>query len=171
MNIRDHPVLALSPSRRDSLDQAIRRISEWTRGTATCGAYTLWWALGMFALAVMLGLNVDGSGLIHARQHASLVADEAARAGGQQIIRPLGMRGIAAVSDPALAEAAAQAYLALYPDVHGVLIPAGPTTIAVVTTVIYKPKILGFIGVGPRTVTGRALITLNRTNNGVAGMP
>lgn len=146
--------------------------TSWVRGTAGRGSYVLWWVLGMFALAVMLGLVVDGGGKVHARQQANLVAEEAARTAGQQVIRPLGMRGIAAVSDPVLAQGAAQAYLGLHPEVHGVVVPTGPTTLLVTTTVVYQPKILGFVGVGPQTVQGRAVISLNRTNDGgIPGVP
>ncbi|MBF6333620.1 pilus assembly protein TadG-related protein [Nocardia transvalensis] len=162
---------ALIAATIDRAGDRLRLAATWMRGTAARGAYVLWWSLSMFALAVMLGLAVDGGGKVHARQHANLVAEQAARTAGQQVVRPLGMRGIAAVSDPLLAQGAAQAYLALHPDVHGVVIPTGPTTLTVITSVVYQPKILGFIGVGPQPVEGRAVITLNRTNNGLTGFP
>lgn len=154
-----------------TLKHAATATNTWIRTTKNRGAYVLWWVLGMFTLAMMLGLVVDGGGKIHARQQANLVAEEAARSAGQQVIRPLGMRGISATVDPLLAQAAAQKYLAMHPDVKGVVVPTGPTTLLVTTTVTYDPKILGMIGVGSQTVTGRAVITLNRTNNGVAGLP
>ncbi|GAB4590059.1 TadE/TadG family type IV pilus assembly protein [Nocardia sp. IFM 10818] len=143
----------------------------WMRATRRSGSYVIWFPLTALALVIMLGLANDGADLVHARQHANLVAEEAARTAGQQVVRPLGMRGIAAVADPILAQGAAQAYLALHPDVHGVVIPTGPTTLLVITEVVWTPDILGFIGVGAKTVTGRAIIQLNRTNNGVAGLP
>ncbi|MEV6774388.1 pilus assembly protein TadG-related protein [Nocardia sp. NPDC051030] len=143
----------------------------WTRRTAARGSYLVFWVILAFALMLGMGLVVDGGGKLSARQYANHVAEEAARTAGQQVIRPLGMRGIAAVSDPVTAQIAAQAYLALHPDVHGVVIPTGLTTLTVVVTVVYQPKILSLYGAGPQTVTGRAVITLNRTNNGAVGLP
>jgi hypothetical protein len=150
----------------------IRRLSAWASGTSERGAYVLWWVIGMFALAMMLGLVVDGGGKVHTRQHANFCAEEGARAAGQAVIKPLGMRGIAAVVDPAMAQVEALKYIALTcPGVTAQVIPTGPTTLIVNTQTVYTPKILGMIGVGPQVVTGRALITINRTNNGAVGLP
>lgn len=127
------------------------------------GSITLWFVVIMLVLVCIVGLVVDGGGKIQARQRANFVAEEAARAAGQEIVRPLGMRGIATVVDPLTAQLAAQAYLARA-GVPGVVIPVSPTTLVITTTITYQPKFLGLIGIGPQVVTGRATVNLNHTN-------
>lgn len=134
------------------------------------GSYTLWAVIIFFALLLCLGLVVDGGGKLTASQQAQLVAEEAARAAGQQVITPPASRGIGAYTNPLTAQAAAQKYLA-QAGVQGVVTPTGPGSLAIVTTVTYQPKVLGLIGIGPQTVTGSAGVTLNRTNNIGGALP
>lgn len=148
------------------------RLRRWVSGSAERGAYVLWWVIGMFALAMVLGLVVDGGGKVHARQYANFCAEEGARAAGQAVFKPLAMRGISAVTDPVMAQFEAQKYIAITcPGVTAQVIPTSPINLIVTTQTVYQPKILGMIGVGPMVVNGRALITINRTNNGVPGLP
>ena len=138
------------------------------------GAFLVWWVIVFFAGLVVLGLVVDGGGKLYAAQRAQLTAEEAARGAGQAIIVPLGKRGISATVNPFTAAAEAQRYL-LQAGIPGFAVPSGPNTVLVTTITTYQPKVLGIIGLGPQTVTGQAIVHLNRTNTGnpweEAGLP
>lgn len=82
----------------------MNRLTRLVRGRNDRGSTTLWFVIIAFVLVVMTGLVVDGGGKIQARQRANFVAEEAARAAGQEIVRPLGMRGIATVVEPLTAQ-------------------------------------------------------------------
>lgn len=109
------------------------------------------------------GLVVDGGGMLAADQRADAIAEDAARAAGQQIVRPLGMRGIDTVVDPITAMAAAKAYL-LTAGVDGEVIPTSPRTLLINVRILYHSKLLPV----PRSklLVGIAHVNLNRTNAG-----
>lgn len=128
------------------------------------GSYTLWTVIIFFGLLIVLGLVVDGGGKLAAKQRAQIVAEEAARAAGQQILTPIASRGTGAYTNPITAQIAAQQYLTSS-GVQGAVTPTSPGSLTIVTTVTYDPKVLGLVGIGPQTVSGTAGVTLNRTNN------
>lgn len=109
------------------------------------------------------GLVIDGGGMLAADQRADAIAEDAARAAGQQIVRPLGMRGIDTVVDPITAMAAAKAYL-LSAGVDGEVIPSSPRTLLINVRIVYNSKLLPV----PRSklLVGIAHVNLNRTNAG-----
>ena len=124
------------------------------------GAAALVSVIAAVALFASVGLVVDYSGSLRARQRADASAEEAARAAGQQMLGSVTVRGDAPAPDPGRAITAAQQYLA---DA-GV---AGSVTllsdrIRVTTSIPYTPKMLGAFGVGPETVTGEADVRLIR---------
>lgn len=150
----------------------IRRLTAQGRDR---GAATLWFAvLGLAALAC-LGLVVDYGGAVTAKQRAQLVADEAARAAGQSVVKPLGVRGEAVIVDPVGAQAAAQDYLRRA-RVQGQVVPVAPRVLSVSTQTTYTPVVLSIIGMGPQQVTGQATVNLNHvgadadTGGGLAGL-
>ncbi|MGD8200919.1 pilus assembly protein TadG-related protein [Ornithinimicrobium sp. W1679] len=118
------------------------------------------------AFLIMVGLAVDVSGHLHAMQEARAVAREAARAGGQQVQVPTGVRGQDARADPALAAAAAQTYLDVA-GVAGTASVAGPTSIRVQVTSTYPTRFLGVVGVDALTATGTAQARITRSVEGV----
>lgn len=128
-------------------------------------SFTLWWVIALFACLLALGLVVDGGGKLHAGERAQLVAEDAARAAGQAIVLPLAKQGTAVVLNPMTAVGYAQLSLARA-GVVGTAVVTGPTTVLVTTTVVYQPKILGLVGVGPQIVTGQATAHLQHTNTG-----
>lgn len=130
------------------------------------GSFLLWWAILAVAGIVALGLVVDGGGKIDAGLRAQLVADEAARAGAQGIVIPLAKEGRGVVLQPITATAYALEYLTVV-GVLGTAVVTGPVTIEVDTSVVYQPKILGFLGIGPQTMTGHASARINQTNTGL----
>ncbi|MFK5634218.1 pilus assembly protein [Ornithinimicrobium sp. LYQ103] len=115
---------------------------------------------------IMVGLAVDVAGHLHAMQEARATAREAARAGGQQLQMPSGVRGRGAVADPARAAAAAQAYLALA-GVPGTASVSGPDSISVSVTSTYPTRFLSVIGVGALSATGTADARITRSVEGV----
>lgn len=118
------------------------------------------------AFLIMVGLAVDVSGHIHAMQEARSVAREAARAGGQQLNLPAGVRGTAAKANPGQAAAAAEAYLA-QAGVAGAATVTGPESITVQVTVTYPTKFLTVVGVGSLSATGTAETRITRSVEGV----
>lgn len=127
------------------------------------GSFTVWTVIVFFALLIVLGLVVDGGGKLQAKQRAELVAEEAARTAGQEVLTPPASRGLGAYVNPFTAQAAAQKYLAAS-DVKGIVVPSGPNTLLITTQATYQPKVLSIVGLGPQTVTGTAHVSLNRTN-------
>lgn len=130
------------------------------------GSISMWFALSAFVMVVLVGLAVDLSGQVHAQQHARGVAAEAARAGGQQINAPGGIRGTAANANTALAVNAAQAHLSAAGLTGMVSVEGGGTRLVVTTSGVYHPKFLGIIGIGSMPVTGSAEARIVRAVQG-----
>ena len=130
------------------------------------GSVSIWIATSGLVMIILVGLVVDLSGQVHARQYARDVAAQAARAGGQQLRAPLAVRGLAAQTDPGPAIAAARAYLAAA-EVTGAASLRGGDTVIVTTSTIYHTKFLGLIGINQLTVTSAAESRIARTVGGV----
>ena len=79
----------------------------------------MWMITTALTLVLIVGLAVDLSGRVYAKQRAQDIAAEAARAGGQQLQGAAAVRGQGAVVDPAAAVAAANTYIAGAPGVTG----------------------------------------------------
>ncbi len=75
------------------------------------GSVTLFLAITVVGLLVLLGLVVDGGAKIRAVQHADAVAADAARAGGQAINVPAAITGAAPTVDARAASPPRDAYL------------------------------------------------------------
>lgn len=131
------------------------------------GSVTVWMITTALAMTLLVGLAVDLSGQVHARQRAQQVAAAAARAGGQQLHGPAAVRGQGAGIDPAAAAAAAAAYLAGSDGVTGsATVTAG--TVTVTTETSYATKFLTLIGIRALTATGHAQVEPGRAVRGVA---
>lgn len=112
------------------------------RGTVTAFVVTL-----VVAFVACAALAVDGGRLVAARVQAADHAENAARAGAQELTDlRAGQRRV----DPVRARARAAAYLA---D-HGVIGEIVATTASVTVTVVleHHPTLLGLVGVGARSV-------------------
>ena len=83
------------------------------------GSVTIWMITTALTMVLLVGLAVDLGGQVLAKQHAQVVAFEAARAGGQQLQGAAAVLGQAAAVDPARAVAAASTYIAGTPEVTG----------------------------------------------------
>lgn len=130
------------------------------------GSITVWMAAMSLSLVLLVGLAVDGSGQIHAKQRAQAIAAEAARAGAQQLLAGDAIRGQDPVLDPPAAITAATAYLAGVPEISGTATVTSATTVTVTTSTTYTTTFLNLIGITALTVTGHAEAELNRTLDG-----
>ena len=125
----------------------------WPDRDSERGSVSLWMVTAAVAMIILAGLAVDLGGQVLTRQHASNVATQAARAGGQQLQPGMAIRGQGVRTDPARAAAAARAYLAAS-DVTGTVQLRSGTTVIVQTTATYHTKFLGIIGIERMQVTG-----------------
>lgn len=132
------------------------------------GSVAIWMITTALAMVLLVGLAVDLSGRVHAKQRAQNIAAEAARAGGQQVQAGTAIRGQGAVVDPGPAVAAASTYLAGAPGITGTVSVEGGTRVIANTETTYRTKFLSIIGVTALTVTGHAEVEVNRAVQGVA---
>jgi len=130
------------------------------------GSVTIWMITTALTMILLVGLAVDLGGQVLAKQHAQVVALEAARAGGQQLQGAPAVLGQAAVVDPAGAVAAASTYIAGTPEVTGTASVVG-TRVVVDTTTTYQTRFLSIIGIQELTVTGHAEVQTVRAVEGV----
>jgi Flp pilus assembly protein TadG len=125
------------------------------RDKGTIALYTV-----LFTPIVLLlaGLLVDGGLAIHARQRAADMAEQAARAGANQIDADTLRRTGEPVLDPGRARAAACDLLAAYRDeVTGSQCDANEEEVAVTVRISVRPQLLGIIpGLGEFELTSGA---------------
>ena len=141
--------------------------SQWltrlhTQAQGERGSVTVWIITTAVTMMLCVGLAVDLSGHVHAKQRAQAIAAEAARAGGQQLQAAAAVRGENAVVDATAAVGAARAYLAGVPDVTGTVTVASGGRVEVATTSTYTTRILSMIGITTLPVTGEAEVDINR---------
>ena len=129
------------------------------------GSVTVWGVLIAMVLISVIGITVDLSGQVNAQQRAHDLAQQAGRTGANQVQASQIMRGQAPQIDTTAARTAAAAYLHAA-GVAGSVSISGPTTLSVHVVIVYQPKFLGAIGIGPKTVSGDATILLSRVVNG-----
>lgn len=125
--------------------------------TSERGALSIFVAICATALLMLSGLVIDGGGRLIAIEQADAVADEAARAGGQQIDRAALLQGKGIRLDPQAAQQAADAYLAASTvgnsRVTGTSV-ATDRTITVTVNATYRTTMLGLFGFGDIPVEG-----------------
>lgn len=130
------------------------------------GSVTLWALMAAMAFTLIVGISVDLTGQIHAKQRATDVAAQAVRVAGQRV-SPATLMGGRPVStvDAAAAKAAAQQVIAAA-GMTGTVTITGGVRITVTTTARYEPVFLSSLGIGPLTVTGNATGRLVRAQDG-----
>src|SRR6266511_580981 len=124
------------------------------------GRISVYFAIALTGLIVIIGLTVDGSGRFREMQRADNIAAEAARAGGQAIDAGQAIAGGPKVVDPALAVTAAQAYLTSAGVTGTVQVAADRLHLSVTVTVPYNTVMLSYIGIDQVIVTGHATAQL-----------
>ena len=118
------------------------------------GSVTVFLAITVAGLLVLVGLVADGGAKLNATQRADGVAAEAARAGGQALDLPSAVRGTHLRVDRQGAVDAADAYLAATGESGTVTVGADGTTLEVTVRSTSPTAFLGLIGVNTLTVTG-----------------
>jgi Flp pilus assembly protein TadG len=136
----------------------MKRLGRFSRGDD--GRVSVYFAIAITALIVIIGLTVDGSGRFRMMQRADNIAAEAARAGGQALDAGQAISGGAKVVDPELAVGAAQAYLAAADVTGTVAIAADRQHLTVTVTIPYNTVMLSYIGIDRVSVTGHATAQL-----------
>ncbi|MGX5655507.1 TadE/TadG family type IV pilus assembly protein [Geodermatophilus nigrescens] len=131
------------------------------------GAISVFLAVLVPGLLLIIGLAVDGGAKVAATQRANAVADEAARAGGQALDVAAALAGQVQV-DPAAAVAAAQDYLGRT-GVQGTVTVVDGDTLQVTTTITEPTTFLGLVGISALTVEGSGTADLITDQTGGAG--
>ncbi|WP_425824635.1 pilus assembly protein TadG-related protein [Streptomyces fractus] len=136
------------------------RIVRQLRERGDAGGVELFLPIMAIAIFVMLGLVVDGTGVLNGNSRATYAAQEAARAAGQQIDPDQAITGEAIVVDPDAAAAAAQDYL----DAEGlsgdVVVSEDGKVITVTVNDSYDPMFASLLGVDHLPVSGEGKATL-----------
>ncbi|MFG2463310.1 hypothetical protein ACGFWE_40535 [Streptomyces sp. NPDC048523] len=109
---------------------------------------------------LIVGLVIDGGLALDRMSDADYVAQEAARAGAQQIDPGQAITGEAIVVDPDSAQTAARAFLAREGVDGDVAIAGDGQSITVTVRDNYRPYFASLIGVGEMPVTGHGTATL-----------
>ncbi|WP_448060637.1 pilus assembly protein TadG-related protein [Cellulomonas hominis] len=124
------------------------------------GSVTVFFAITVVGLLVLIGLVVDGGVKIRAAQRADAVAAEAARAAGQVVALPdvVGHQNVTV--DRQGAVNAANAYLAAAGETGTVAIGPDGTTVEVTVTTSSPTTLLSLIGISTLSVTGHGEVTL-----------
>ncbi|WP_377272318.1 pilus assembly protein TadG-related protein [Peterkaempfera sp. SMS 1(5)a] len=124
------------------------------------GSISIFVALCAVGLLVVIGIVIDCGGRLRAVERADALAQEAARAAGQQLDPAAALSGGPLVVDPDAARAAAQKYLADN-GVQGeaVVAPDG-RSIHVTVDGEYDTALLGVISIGSMTVHGEGSAAL-----------
>jgi Flp pilus assembly protein TadG len=132
------------------------------------GAISVFLAVLVPGLLLIIGLAVDGGAKVAAAQRANAIADEAARAGGQALDVSAALAGQLRV-DPAAAVAAAHHYLDRT-GVQGTVTVVDGDTLQVSTTITEPTTFLGLVGISTLTVEGSGAADLvTDDQNGGAG--
>jgi Flp pilus assembly protein TadG len=124
------------------------------------GSLSLMVALLAVALTCLAGIVVDAGNKLNADQNAIAVAQEAARAGATLADQSTAYATGSFVVNQASAIAAARAYLAAVPDVHGTVTAVGNSTIEVTVTEVTPTRFLSLIGIDSMTTTATARAVL-----------
>jgi Flp pilus assembly protein TadG len=127
------------------------------------GSSSLFFAALTASLLLVVGLVVDGAGMIKATQQADQLAQQAARAAGQELTADA-MTGDPVTLDKGPARVAAEKYLT-HAGATGTVTVSG-TKITVEVHTDYHPKFLSMIGVGNLDAEGHAQVDSIRVLNG-----
>ncbi len=141
-----------------------------TRGTAGTrnergAVVSVWTAVIATTMVLVLGIAVDLSGLVHAKQNAADAAAQAARQAGQQLSTGT-MAGSGRLEVRTReAKAAALDYLQSI-GMTGTAAVEDGTTLVVTSHTTYRPMFLASIGAGPIELSGTSSVRVVRVENG-----
>jgi hypothetical protein len=136
------------------------RLEGLTGADRDSGSVTVFMAIAVIGLLVLVGLVADGGAKLRSVQRADAIAAEAARAGGQAIDVATAAGGGVVRLDRQAAVVAATAYLAHVGETGTVRIGPGDNTLEVTVTATSPTVFLSIIGITQLTVTGHAQAAL-----------
>ncbi|MEN8649729.1 pilus assembly protein TadG-related protein [Streptomyces sp. 21So2-11] len=131
-----------------------------TRLGRDTGSVSIYVAIVIVGMLVMIGITVDGGGKMRATERADALAQEAARTGGQEIDAGQAIPGENIVADPRAARAAALDYLAAAGARGTVAVSDDGKKLSVTITDAYRTRFLTVLGVTEMPVTGHASAAL-----------
>ncbi len=124
------------------------------------GSVTVFFAISVLGLLLLIGLVADGGAKLRATQQAAATAAEAARAGGQELDTAAAAAGATGRVDRALAIQAALNYLAAAGATGTVTVSDDRTRLTVTVTRTAPTAFLSLIGISELTVTAHAQAVL-----------
>ena len=127
---------------------------------AEAGSVTVFLAITVTGLLVLVGLVADGGAKLRATQRADTIAAEAARTAGQAIDLPAAIGDTQVRVDRQAAVNAATAFLAAAGETGTVTIAPDGTTLEVTVTTSSPTVFLGLIGISTLSVTGHGQVAL-----------
>lgn len=130
------------------------------------GSVTVFFAVAVAGLLVMVGLIVDGGTKITLLQRADDLAAQATRAGGQAVDPTTVLTGQTTTADPARAVHAAQAFLATNQATGKVVLDPNGRGLTVTVTLATSTVFLGLVGVDEITASGTSHARLVRSVTG-----
>lgn len=135
-------------------DQAFRNRVRSALARGDAGSMSLLYCVAALCIFVVIGLVADGGGALNAAARADAVAQEAARAGGQQLDAGKAVPGEEAVVDPDAAVSAAREYLEREGLTGTVEVSDDSTTLTVAVSSSYATRFSSLIGISSIGVTG-----------------
>ncbi|THA53272.1 hypothetical protein E6R62_18880 [Streptomyces sp. A1136] len=129
------------------------------------GSLSPFYALSAVGIIMIMGLLVDGGGALNATNKATGLAQEAARAAGQQLNVPAAVQGTEITVDPDAAVAAAQDYLATQ-NVSGTVTVTDGGQVEVTVHSTYNTYFAQFVGRSTISVSGTAHARLHTQAGG-----
>lgn len=136
------------------------RLRQRLRTDPERGSVTVFFAIGVFGLLLLIGLVADGGAKLRATQRAASTAAEAARAGGQALDTAAAAAGSTGHVDPTAAIRAAQDYLSAAGAIGTVTVSANRTRLTVTVTSSTPTALLSLIGIRTMSVTAHAQAVL-----------
>lgn len=118
------------------------------------GGISILLAVVAMILLIAIGVVADGKGALDASARASADAQEAARAGAQQIDPARAITGTGIVLDPAAAAAAARAHLTAVGQTGSVEVAEDGSRITVHVTGTYRTRFSSMLGLTSISVRG-----------------
>lgn len=137
----------------------VRRRLQSAGGPET-GSVTVFTAISVLGILLLVGLVADGGAKLRATQRADATAAEAARAGGQALDLAAAVTGTHDRVDRAVAINAARAYLTAAHAAGEVAVSHDRTRLLVTVHETAPTAFLGLIGIDQVSVTGSAQATL-----------
>jgi hypothetical protein len=140
--------------------RAGRLPSAGARPVGETGRVSVFLAIALAGVLILVGMVDDGGGRLRAMQRADNIAAEAARAAGQAIDGPAAIQGGDKLLERAQAVRAAQAYLAAA-GVRGTVSVSGDRkSVQVGVEITEQTAMLSLIGISSYHVTGTATAVL-----------